>query len=179
MKLYFIRHGESVANANSIISTLDTPLTKKGEEQSRIVGHSLLDKNVTIIICSPLLRARQTAMLIANMLNVPPKNIKILDELKERGLGRLAGFPRKYKKEFYYKTNSAYGLEPRNLLIKRMRKAFAKIKLITKTSTGNTLIIGHAVSGFYFLQITKGNLNFDMFDDIKHIDNAIIDVIRL
>ncbi len=178
MKLFFVRHGESVANANNIVSPLNTPLTNNGMEQSQTIGRALIDKKATMIVCSPLLRSRQTAGIIANILKISTKDIRIINELQERYLGKLEGLPRQHEIEFYYKANTDNGLESRKSLIDRMSQALMKIKLISKKTKGNVIIVGHCVSGFYLLQVAKGNLNFKNFDPITHMSNGDIDVLN-
>ena len=65
MNIYFIRHGESIANRDAIHqgSTYDTNLSPLGVEQAKKLFKSkCLPANPTQVITSPLLRARQTAM---------------------------------------------------------------------------------------------------------------------
>lgn len=177
MKLFFVRHGESVANVNNIVSPLDTPLTDRGKEQSKATGYNLIDKKVTKIVCSPLLRTRQTAEIIAGILGISTKNIDIIDELQERRLGELEGLPRQHEVEFFYESDTDNDLESRKSLIDRMSQALAKIKLISEETKGNVVIVGHCISGFYLSQVAKGNLDFNDFEPIIHMDNGDIDII--
>jgi probable phosphoglycerate mutase len=66
-KIYFVRHGESDANAGGIIKPEnEIELTEVGHGQAEFVGKRAAKLNVEIIIASTLLRARQTAEHIAN-----------------------------------------------------------------------------------------------------------------
>lgn len=47
MKLLFVRHGKSLANANSTIGEPDTKLAEEGLEQARVTGQDLSGQNVT------------------------------------------------------------------------------------------------------------------------------------
>ncbi len=83
-KIYFIRHGETIANRGGLIfGHLDVDLTKKGIKQANAASSRLLKllekKNETVdyIISSPLKRAKNTAKIIS-------KKIKIKDILIER-----------------------------------------------------------------------------------------------
>lgn len=71
---YMIRHGQTEANAAEIMAgSMDTPLTKLGIEQAeraRDVIAQLAEKPVTIYH-SHLSRARDTAQIINEALNVP------------------------------------------------------------------------------------------------------------
>ena len=64
MKLYFARHTSA---ADIAPSDVQRPLTRQGEDEARIVGKALAGLGIrpTRVFSSPLLRARQTAALIA------------------------------------------------------------------------------------------------------------------
>jgi phosphohistidine phosphatase len=67
MKLYFVRHTTA---ADVAPDDAHRPLTRQGEEEARRVGAALANLGVqpTRIFSSPLLRARQTAGIIAEEL---------------------------------------------------------------------------------------------------------------
>lgn len=65
MKLYLIRHGESVANINDLYHFPDTPLSGEGKKQSEIIAQRISKLPIDIIYSSDLLRASQTAMAIS------------------------------------------------------------------------------------------------------------------
>lgn len=92
--LYFMRHGESEFNkANRWTGSTNSPLTKKGLEQSLQAGQELkrLGANFDIIISSPLTRAFQTAEQVATALGYPVNKIHLNDMLVERNFGSLEG----------------------------------------------------------------------------------------
>ncbi len=62
MKLYLLRHGDSLADSPDDASR---PLSQAGERQARLAGRLLRLRagDLNLIFCSPLLRARQTALL--------------------------------------------------------------------------------------------------------------------
>ncbi len=70
----FLRHGESVGNAEERFQGhADFPLTEKGVAQARALATRWKKARVTFDQCisSPLLRARQTAEIIAGALQIP------------------------------------------------------------------------------------------------------------
>jgi 2,3-bisphosphoglycerate-dependent phosphoglycerate mutase len=72
--LTFLRHGESVGNAeNRFQGHADFPLTEKGRAQAQDLAERWLADDVTFDRCisSPLLRTRQTAEIVTQALNVP------------------------------------------------------------------------------------------------------------
>lgn len=91
-RLLLIRHGESHGNRDRIFTpSADTPLTDLGFEQARAVAARLRDEfAVARIVSSPFHRARQTAAVIAEALDLP---VAIEDDLRERHWGALVGRP--------------------------------------------------------------------------------------
>ena len=86
--ILLIRHGESEANVSRIISEdyEKYPLTEKGMDQVRFAASQLKGISFTGIITSPVLRARQTASIIGEILGIEPV---VDDRIRESGLGPL------------------------------------------------------------------------------------------
>jgi alpha-ribazole phosphatase len=63
--LILVRHGRTAANAAGLLQgRLDQPLDEVGEQQAAAVAgfvHDLVEGRIDEVVCSPLLRARQTA----------------------------------------------------------------------------------------------------------------------
>ena len=92
MKLYIARHGETPWNVeNRVSGRTDVPLTEKGMEQARLLAHSAMGKGIEVILCSPLLRARQTAQAVSEAIGVP---IELDERLMELDFGSFEGGPR-------------------------------------------------------------------------------------
>ena len=65
MKLYVLRHGKTSWNALwKVQGAADIPLAKEGIDLAEKVGENLKDVPFDLCFTSPLLRARQTAMLV-------------------------------------------------------------------------------------------------------------------
>ena len=91
MRILFVRHGESEANVEQIISNRDLPhkLTKKGVLQATILAETLAHThNVEVIETSPILRARETAEILQARLGVIPT---IQPALREFDCGAIEG----------------------------------------------------------------------------------------
>ena len=72
--IYFTRHGETVWNVeNKICGVTDIALTDRGREQARALGRQLAagEQGITRILCSPLVRAKETAEIIAAETGLP------------------------------------------------------------------------------------------------------------
>ncbi|WP_293774699.1 2,3-diphosphoglycerate-dependent phosphoglycerate mutase GpmB [uncultured Pantoea sp.] len=67
LRVYLVRHGETVWNAERRIQgQSDSPLTEKGEQQARQVGERVKQLGITHVIASDLGRTRRTAEIIAD-----------------------------------------------------------------------------------------------------------------
>lgn len=91
MKLYFIRHAESMANVGDVLAgQMDYPLSPKGMADAAAVAHQFCPATprLTRILSSPLLRARQTAEPFARLSGVP---VSVDGRLTEQHLGRFSG----------------------------------------------------------------------------------------
>ena len=67
--LFIVRHAEK-NESNPEQYDYDIPLTAKGEEDSRVLGEKLKEKNIIpdLIVSSPAVRARQTSQAIADII---------------------------------------------------------------------------------------------------------------
>jgi broad specificity phosphatase PhoE len=90
MKIYFVRHGESEANLLQEFSNHGDkhPLTDRGRQQAEALARDLMGIAFHRIFTSPLLRARETAQILSDALNVPTE---INEALREADVGILEG----------------------------------------------------------------------------------------
>ena len=87
MRMYMIRHGQSVANALKLhAGWSQTPLSPKGEEDARALAEVLKDYAFDQVYSSDTLRAMQTQKLA-----LPEANAILSDALREINVGELAG----------------------------------------------------------------------------------------
>ena len=86
LTLYFVRHGESAANASAGVGT-DGPgwdeLTERGWEQARGLGRRLQGEGLELIVASPMRRAQETAAGIAEVLGLPVETDDELHEIRQ------------------------------------------------------------------------------------------------
>lgn len=69
--VYFLRHGETDWNLEGRTQgRTDIPLNRNGELQAKESGDALKDKEIDLIITSPLKRAKKTAEIVQEQLNV-------------------------------------------------------------------------------------------------------------
>jgi broad specificity phosphatase PhoE len=85
--LYFVRHGESVANLsdrNGDKRPEDADrLSERGWEQARGLGRRLEDERLELIVASPMTRAQETAQGIAEVLGLPIETDEDLYEVRQ------------------------------------------------------------------------------------------------
>ncbi len=73
MRLWLVRHAEAVAVGEQGVSRdAMRSLTERGQRRARLIGEALARLNVrpAMVVTSPLLRARQTAEVLAHVLGV-------------------------------------------------------------------------------------------------------------
>lgn len=172
MRFLYVRHGESEANAATVIGTPFTKLTQKGIAQAQKTGVELQGQDVALIVCSPFIRAQQTAEMIAGEIGIDLKHIKIIEDLHERRMGVVEGTPKKHESEWFYGKTDVEGMESQEDLLSRSARALEQINEAAKDVQGSVVVVGHAVSGFYLLQVAKGNLTPEALDDFHQMPNA-------
>jgi broad specificity phosphatase PhoE len=90
MRIYFVRHGESQANLLHVISNrgLRHGLTLNGREQVRRLSRRLQAIPFTRIYSSPLLRAVETSIIVADQLGL---EYEVTEALREFDCGVMEG----------------------------------------------------------------------------------------
>lgn len=93
-EIYFARHGQTVWNVeNKICGASESPLTDLGKEQAEMLGNNILSQNLKIdkILYSPLSRAKDTALIVSSITNIPAFEE---ERLREQNFGKWEGTPR-------------------------------------------------------------------------------------
>jgi len=85
---YIVRHGQSEGNVNGDIMGTDPPLTEKGIKQAKTLAKVLASVAIDQIFTSNLLRAKQTAKIIADQKKSP---VFEFAQIRERFFGKLEG----------------------------------------------------------------------------------------
>lgn len=91
--IYITRHGQTGWNVQKkVMGRCDEPLNETGKQQALETKNNLSNTDIDLIICSPLLRAKQTAQVINESRNIPI----IYDErIIERDFGEFEGMQTK------------------------------------------------------------------------------------
>ena len=87
MKLYILRHGEAADHSDRrYANDGERPLTRKGIKRTRQLANALRQMDITFdaILTSPLVRARQTAEIVARGLDLG-KHLRLSNHLAPSG----------------------------------------------------------------------------------------------
>lgn len=144
--LYFVRHGESEANAAGITAGggLDIGLTKHGMDQAARVGRLLQDKGINLIVSSPQKRAYHTAIIIAKEIGYKPEDILTHPFFAERHLGEMTGKPHDEVQLYFDMGAVPPGGESTQALHDRIVSGLAWIKGLPAEKT---LLVSHGGPG--------------------------------
>lgn len=164
MKIYLVRHGESISNKEGYIAFYHTGLTKRGKQQSKRLGKYLTQSGIKFdaIYCSPLYRALQTLEeVLKTGLEINQKNIFITPLLAEINRKEFEGRPR----EEYYQAQKASGITFDDFRCKGgesekdVKKRAAKFKKFLQQSSFKSVLVithGHFIAQFTSLFNAKG-----------------------
>lgn len=169
MKIYFIRHGETLWNTLKIFQgTSNSPLTSLGKLQAKKLGERLKDIKFTRFYSSPMGRAIETSKGILEGRN---DDIYTMKEFREISVGDMEGIEReKFIKNnpeefhnFFYNPKdydpSSFNGETYPELIKRVQEGLDKI-IENHEKDDVVALVTHGVTLKAILKIVK-NLSFE------------------
>ncbi len=88
---WYLRHGETDWNAQGVSQgSVDIPLNPTGIAQAKDAAQQLRNRGIRTIVASPLSRARVTAEIVAEVLDLP---VRIDPDLREVSWGVQEGQP--------------------------------------------------------------------------------------
>lgn len=158
--LYLVRHGKTDWNhIGKIQGHMDIPLNEVGRKQAKRLAQSLRNSGVSKIYSSDLQRAYETAVFIADELNV--SEIITCPLLRERSFGHFEGLSLEQLLEKIpdYETNWD---DTNNSLIEpleevRKRAVLRLEEIVNEAKHENVLVVSHGafISAFLY-DITKG-----------------------
>ncbi len=141
MRIYFTRHGETTMNAADHISGItDCALTENGIAQAeQLAAVCAAHRDISLIICSPLKRARQTAAIIQEKLHVP---LVTDDRLREWDYGSYEDQPRTQTPDFQA-AKRAFGVRMKDggeSLLQLAHRVYSCIDDIRNQYAGETVL---------------------------------------
>lgn len=179
MKLFAIRHGQTDWNvAGRMQGCTDIELNETGLAQAEAAAQTIGGHGISLIISSPLSRARKTAEILNRVLNCP---IIVDDALRERGFGIYEGMliseirgMVKMDPEYFDKPGSpdSRSVEPMEALRKRVGRLLDDIRVRYPDET--VLLVTHggtmrAISSYFrgdkaSAEAVAGNCQLTEFD---------------
>jgi probable phosphoglycerate mutase len=146
--LYLCRHGQSQFNAQGILQgQLESALTDLGRQQAFELAHNAKQWNITQIFSSHLGRAKHTAQICGEVLQLQTQQ---LAGVEERHFGRWQGQGIKHISSFSDFQTHCYSqptLKPNETAEStgevRTRMSSALTMLATSNTQGNILLISH------------------------------------
>ena len=140
---YFVRHGESEANAaHRFAGRSDSPLTELGRQQAEAVAAALANLPIDRIVSSPLSRCRDTALVIARRHRLP---VDLEPDLVEIDVGEKTGTPFDEVRGLPEWRDDGFVAWPRGETLDQvLSRAHRVITRIAAESAGRrVLVVGH------------------------------------
>ncbi len=168
--VYFVRHGQSEANLKGVFAGQkeNSLLTDAGKEQAQETALSIKSEipDVERIISSPLLRALETAQIIAKEIGFSGE-IEIDDRIIEYDMGSLTGTE-------FHKISSKTLVQAENAEDpdKFYMRVIEAVKQFSNSSE-NILVVSHAGVG-RILEIAKLRMAPELFYDLPAYVNASV-----
>jgi broad specificity phosphatase PhoE len=150
-ELYFVRHGQAEGHDRGLMKgRADYPLTEEGRSQARATGAWFATHPVKLILSSPLIRASETAALIASSGGGPapepcPELIEIdtgifTNQTKEE---RLKNHPAAWADFNLYSWDGVPGAESRRALYARAGRFWRKLSGIIAAGDTSIMAVSH------------------------------------
>ncbi|MBQ8796067.1 MAG: histidine phosphatase family protein [Clostridia bacterium] len=158
MYIYAVRHGETEYNVQYRICGLtDLELTENGFRQAKTLAEKAVDKNIDLIISSPLKRAVSTSNIIAEKLKVP---VVIDNRLIEQNYGIYEGKDRFDEGFLNNKRNFAFRYPEGESMLQVAYRVYGLIEEIKeKHADKNVLLVCHGgvcrIINTYFRDMTN------------------------
>ena len=153
MNLLFVRHGQTDLNAaGRIQGRNDAPLNDTGIAQARWLVEALRSEEFSLVITSPLQRARTTAEIIAQAFSVP---LQLDDRLLERDFGTLQNQPYQTlpvhpvtgEPDFFRDAYHEFHAEP---ICDMMSRVTEFLEDIARKDHPSILVVAHGGIGYLF-----------------------------
>ena len=165
--IYFLRHGESKANVEGLFAGQreDSPLSETGVAQAEKAAQELCSKKIDRIIASRLIRTRQTAEIIAEVVGFNASKIEYDERIVEYDMGSLTGT--QVRNISSDELISADGAEDAVEFQDRVISFLMDYKDLPQ----NILLVSHAGVG-RIIECTKQGLDSRTFYDLASYPNA-------
>lgn len=146
-RLYFTRHGQTVWNvANKICGATDIELTELGRQQATQLGNLIRQRMdngeiyIDEILYSPLVRAKDTALLIAEATGLPAREEL---RLKEQNFGKYESTPRNGEEFKKAKENFINHFDGGETMLHLCQRIYNLIDDLKKEPDKTYLLVAH------------------------------------
>ena len=155
--IYFVRHGQTLKNAQHIHQGPDEPLTELGKEQAAAIAKVLKGKDIDGIVTSPFTRAFETASIVGKELDLPLITAECVKEFRRPeplyGHSHYSWASAKYIINLFLNRNNEdwddFGAE--NMFAVRNRIVDAK-RLLAQVEGDRVAVFSHAIFIDMFVQ---------------------------
>lgn len=168
MRLYFVRHGESEANTRHVISNRGSPfgLTERGRQQARTLANALKYIPFTALFSSPVLRACQTADILAGSLGWAYQVTEALREydcgiLEERSDEESWRLHRKYYEDWTLRHDFLSKPEGGESFADIRNRFLPFVGSLKHNNDDHTLLVGHGGLFHLMLPLILANIDND------------------
>jgi len=163
-RLYFVRHGESVLNRERVhAGQQDTPLTDLGREQARLAGDTARAIKFDIMVSSPLIRALETAQLIAEVTGYPLDRILTNPLFMERSFGSFEG----HSWDETPDEGRYPDIETETALLARAR---AGLEFLRELEAEDVLLVAHGSLGRALFAAVDQDRTYSDFDELPNAE---------
>lgn len=177
-RIFLIRHGEVAWNReNAYIGATDLPINSEGKLQAVRLASRLEHEGISAIYSSSLMRARQTAEIIAERLGLV---VRLISELREVDYGEWEGMPEAELLERYPDVYPEWRRNPADIRIPggetfaelrdRAFPAFCRIAEVH--SDENVAIVAHKSTNRVILCCLLG-ISMDRYRQIGQVNSAL------
>ncbi len=180
VEIFLARHGQNEDNVVGIIGGhRNKPLTDLGRRQARELGDGIASAGLTFdaVYCSPLIRAHETADIVAQIAGLPVP--VVMDDLIERNGGIMDGMKttdveRDIKTSIIHTEHITYFLDPEGAetfpeLVIRGQKILDEVRRLH--SDGKVLLVCHGDIGKMIYAAATGQ-DWDKVLTSFHLGNA-------
>jgi len=186
MKLYFIRHGESEANIQHVISNYGSPfgLTERGKQQVQELAERLKDLPISTMYSSPVLRAMDTADILYQALDLP---YRVNEALREYFCGVLEGksdeeswrMHHHYYEEWTLRHNYEGKPEGGESFVDIQNRFLPFIDSFKRDDDEEVLLVGHGGLFHLMLPLVLTNIDDEFVRDhhIGHADCIVAELV--
>lgn len=185
MKLYFIRHGESEANTQHVISNYGSHfgLTELGKQQVQVLAERLKHLPITTMYSSPVLRAMDTADILYQSLDLP---YRVTEALREYNCGVLEGksdeeswrLHRQYYEAWTLRHDYLSKPEGGESFVDIQNRFVPFIESLKRNDDEDILLVGHGGLFHLMLPLVLSNIDNDFVNahEIGHTECVIAEL---